>query len=241
MLSRTLKIFATVLTVVTLLTACIYYPPDGYTEEHHTYEEACDFAMSIDSDAAVSKEYTDSISDSWSLDFREWNAVINGVDCHVTSAGDLVWNRGILGGEFPKQFYRVDTDYDYYILKSVLEEKESEWKIARMDIYARYNTDKMIFLKNPSLEERRLTEDELDAFFNEVCEIEESYRIKKLDRKLGFYLTAPSVVSDANGENKRIIIEDVAFLNIYENGKSEFFDEYNSKWDRLNSGLPIKE
>ena len=242
MLSKAIKIPVAVLAVIISLTACTYYPPDGYTEQHHTYEDALAFAEAIDPSAVLDEEYSDTVSDSWNLNFREWNAVINGIDCHVASAGELVWNRGFLGGEFPKEFYRMDTDYDYYALESLLAEKQPEWRIAYNDAYHRYDPLGYIYVKNSYPTGRKLTDEELDSFFDEVYEIEKAYNDKSLNKSVGFYLSVPTVcMNGSTGEKKYIVIDEIAFFDIYENGKAAFLDEYNSKWDRLNSGLPIKE
>ena len=97
--------------------SCTYNPPQGYTEKHHTREEIVAFAKSIDPNATVSETYTETKIDDLNRDFREWDAVINGVECHVSSVGDFVWNTGFLGGEFAKQYYVIDTDYDYLVLE----------------------------------------------------------------------------------------------------------------------------
>ena len=75
--------------------ACSYHPPEGWTRRHHTYNEVNAFAKSIDPNAVVAEEYTDyKDKDGWI--FREWDAVINGVDCHVSSVSSWVWNEGLL-------------------------------------------------------------------------------------------------------------------------------------------------
>ena len=71
------------LTLMTLcLTACIYNPPEGLTKNPHTYKEILTFAKSIDPNATVSEEYTD-ILDEYNWPYREWEAVINGVNCYL--------------------------------------------------------------------------------------------------------------------------------------------------------------
>ena len=97
------------LSLILGLSACSYNPPEGYTEKHHTYEEILKFAQSIDPNAIVSKDYTDTL-DEYDWEYREWNANINGINCHVASNSDWVWNNGFLAGEFAKIYYRIDTD-----------------------------------------------------------------------------------------------------------------------------------
>ncbi len=77
------------LAVILCLSGCVYHPPAGWTKSHHSYEEVLAFAKSIDANAVVDKEYTDSgMAGSYDY-YREWNAVINGVPCHVASVSYL--------------------------------------------------------------------------------------------------------------------------------------------------------
>ena len=96
-MKKVLSLFVCVILIL-CLSACTYNPPDGYTEEHHTYEEILKFAKGIDPNATVSKEYTDTTIDAWNRKFREYPAIINGIECHVSSVGDMVWNEGFLAG-----------------------------------------------------------------------------------------------------------------------------------------------
>ncbi len=71
--------------IVTLLTSCSYHPPEGFTEEHHTYEEIVAFAKELDENAEVFEEYQDTVEIAGTIEYcyREWPAVINGIECHV--------------------------------------------------------------------------------------------------------------------------------------------------------------
>ena len=121
------------------LLSCTYDPPEGYTQEHHTYDEILAFAKSLDPDAVVSSDYTDTTIDAWNRNFREWDAEINGIECHVSSVGGMVWNSGFLAGEFAKQYYGIDTDYDYYLLQKIVSENQPDWRMEYSDIGSRYN------------------------------------------------------------------------------------------------------
>ena len=129
------------LTMIILLffTSCAYNPPVGYTEKHHNRDEILAFARSIDPNATVSEAYTDTQIDDWNRNFREWDAVINGIECHVSSVGDMVWNSGFLAGEFAKQYYVIDTDYDYLVLQKIVSEKQPDWEMKYTDIGSIYN------------------------------------------------------------------------------------------------------
>ena len=102
------KILAIFLILILLLymTACIYHPPEGWTKKHHTYEEVLAFAKSIDPNATVAEEYTDTL-DEYEWEYREWDAIINGIECHVSSVSDWVSNDGVGAGEFIKVYYRL--------------------------------------------------------------------------------------------------------------------------------------
>ncbi len=113
---------------VLVLTACSYNPPEGFTKEHHTYDEILAFAKSLDEEAVVSEEYQDTIEMAGTIEYcyREWTAVIKGVKCHVTSAPNSVVNDGLFPGEFFKRYYRIDKDYDFCISKQIVAETNSK-------------------------------------------------------------------------------------------------------------------
>ena len=124
-MKKVISLFLCVILIL-CLSACTYNPPDGYAEEHHTYEEILEFAKTIDPNATVSTEYVDTTIEDWKRNFREYPATINGIECHVASVGKMVWNEGFLAGEFARQYYIIDTDYDYLILQKILSEKQPE-------------------------------------------------------------------------------------------------------------------
>ena len=99
------------------IASCSYNPPVGATEKHHTYEEVLEYAKKLDPNAIVNDEYEDTKLDNVMADeYREWNAIINGIECHVASTPIVVFNEGVLGGEFPKKYFVVNTDYNFYLL-----------------------------------------------------------------------------------------------------------------------------
>ena len=104
--------------VLTVLSGCSYDVPEGYKKQLHSYEEAVEYAKKIDPDAAVSPECEE--TELQTVKFRIWPAVINGRECSVCSMGANVFNTGIFAGEFPVRYYRLDTDYDYYIIRETL-------------------------------------------------------------------------------------------------------------------------
>jgi hypothetical protein len=95
------------------LTACA--PPEGYSREHYTYEDAVAYAKAIDPNAVVYETYTETIYGGWYASYREYDAVINGMNFHVTS-------REVFYGEFMISYFRLDMDYDFYLLEKILAE-----------------------------------------------------------------------------------------------------------------------
>ena len=124
-----------ILFMLMFITSCSYNPPVGATEKHHTYEEVLEYAKTIDPNATVNDEYEDTKLENVAADeYREWNAIINGIECHVASTPIIVMNEGVAGGEFPKQYFVVNTDYNFYLLKSIIESKYLDFTIVEDDI-----------------------------------------------------------------------------------------------------------
>ena len=222
--------------ILSFFTSCVYNPPEGYTKKHHTRDEILKFALSIDPNATVSQTYTDTKIDAWNRNFREWDAVINGIECHVSSVGDMVWDST---GEFPKQYYVIDTDYDYFLLQKTVSEKQSDWKIKYTDIGARYNN--YLFVETSYMEKRELSTDELEIVWSQTYEIYKEYNSYPVRKTASFSVVAPAVYSNGNGENKHIKITSESISDFSAEGKAKFFEEYAEAWDLLGSGLPIEE
>ncbi len=233
-----------IISALVLMTACSYNPPEGFTKEHHTYSEMNLFAKTIDSKSDISEAYSDTLVKEGSIkyDYREWSAVINGIKCHVSSVTDYVWNNGFLAGEFCKPYYRMDTDYEYYLLSQILSEKQPDWKLLypENDISQRYNCNHVLSVATPYYERERLTDSELEAFWQEALEINKLYLSYPVQDTLYFHICVPTEVIDVATEehtvdpNHTLIVYDFS-----EEGKKEFFKEYKEGWDLLDSGLPI--
>ena len=229
---KILSIFI-LLTIVLSLSACVYIPPEGWTKEHHGYKEVLAFAKSIDANAIVAEEYTDIVNEN-NWQFREWDAVIKGVECHVASVTDWVWNKGFAAGEFAKNFYRIDTDYDYTVMNNLLSEKYRNWNCEE-DIYGRYHTNtNTIYVKLVLPEYRMLNEDELEHAWQTACEINEEYQKHVYSRKVEFGI--PSPVDWGNCVNRELHTYISAFT---EEGKEAFFRKYQENWALLESGSPL--
>lgn len=195
-----------------MLSGCMYYrPAEGYTKEHQSYEAALEYAKNIDPDAVVYEEYVDT-EDEYGHMYREWDAVIKGVECHVASRWVWVWNEGALAGEFCKTFYRMDTDYDFCIMKSIVLEMEPEW-MPEETIGNRYPLNDIIALHKAFV--KRMTDDELEAVYARAKEINDLYIQNSVEMELRL------VVETQLGRSDAYLTE------FSEDGKREFFEEYH--------------
>ena len=229
------------LLIIISTSSCTYYPPVGYMKEHHTYEEILAFAQSLDPNATVLEEYTDTTIKDWNRNFREWDAVINGIECHVSRVGDMVWNSGILAGEFAKQYYVIDTDYDYLVLQKIVLEKQPNWKMKYTDIGSIYNWNNLLSVQTPYAENKRLSADELESAWEEAFEIYQEYTSYPVRKEAWFPVSIPIIVSNSKGENEYITYTILVMRDFSTEGKATFFKEYEEAWNLINSGLPIKE
>lgn len=230
------------LAIVCGLYACFYTdPPEGWTRNHHSYEEALEYAKSVDPYATVSREYTDSREyDLW--DFREWDATIRGIHCHVASVSDYVYG-GLLRGEFPAFYYRIDTDYDVQLMYSMLSEQDTCWTVDQ-DLYTRYHytsSEPSLRLELEQTDYRMLNDDELEKAWQEAFSINEKYEKLALDRKTIFCIQAPEL--GVGGNSELVVLKDsyVFLKDFSEKGKEDFFKEYKKNWALLESGLPVKD
>lgn len=216
------------------ITSCSYNPPVGAAEKHHTYEEVLEYAKTIDPNATVNDEYKDTKLDNVMADeYREWNAIINGIECHVASTPIIVMNEGVAGGEFGKQYFVVNTDYNFYLLKSIIESKYLDFTIVEDDIADRY-TDYIGFapLKN---NENQLTVDELNLLLSSARSIYEEYNLKSTEGKnISIGLYSPTVLCSADGSNKHIEIRIEYYTINSETTNESIIDKYFKNWEKLN-------
>lgn len=227
-----------IMLILTLSTSCGYNPPDGYTLKHHTYEEILAFAKTLDPNATVSEEYTDTTIDAWDRDFREWDAVINGIECHVSSVGDMVWD---FTGEFARQYYVIDTDYDYLLLQKIVSEKQPDWEMEYTDIGNRYNWNHILCVKTPYTENKELSSDELEIVWEQAFEVYQEYSSYPVRKEAWFPVSIPIVVSNSEENNEYITYSVLGMEDFSAEGKAEFFKKYKDAWDLMDSGLPIEE
>ena len=89
----------------------------------HSYEDAAKYARSIDYGSVVSEEYTDETIDGHV--YRIWPAVIYGKECKVASVPEERAATSVLPSltaVFRKDFYRLDSNYDYIVVGEALKE-----------------------------------------------------------------------------------------------------------------------
>ncbi|MBQ2840945.1 MAG: hypothetical protein IJE70_06325 [Oscillospiraceae bacterium] len=221
------------------LSGCYFVPPEGWTRRHHTYREVLDFAKSVDPDATVVNEYTDTV-DEYNRKYREWDAVINGVDCHVASVSDSVWNRGFAAGEFTKTFYRIDTDHDYTVFMDMLEAKYPDWK-HETDISAKYRRYNQFFPKYILSEYRMLSDTELEKIWQEAFKMKTEFEKIAINRTIVFAVPSPGKYRNHHGEMEDFVRKNslTYFDDFTEEGKQVFFQDYHDAWELLKSDLPI--
>ena len=218
-----------------------YHPPEGYTKEHHTYEEILEFAKKLDSDATVLNEYVDTFDDGWNRNYREYPAIINGIECHVSSVGDMVWDDYI--GEFFKQYYVIDTDYDYLALKQILAELQPQWTMTYTDIGGRYNWNNVVSVSVITGKSEMMTDKELEDVWQQAEEIHSVYNALPTRKTIYFGMTVPEKYVDNSNGGKEFIRLDgtVIFVHFSEEEKLEIFKEYREAWQLLELGLPVYE
>lgn len=223
------------------LSGCSYNPPGDWTKKHHTYEEVLAFAKSIDANATVVEEYTDTV-DEYDWEYREWDAVINGVNCHVASVSDWVWNDGFVAGEFVKVYYRIDTDYDYTIIQNILVNKYSNWKVGESMSSKYHHNTNTIFAELILSEYKMMSNDELEQVWQTALEINNEYSKLAIGRKVGFSIPSPGKYYNQGDDEFFVKNDSHAYIKaLTEEGKKAFLQEYTEDWSLLESGLPIKD
>ncbi|MBE6763950.1 MAG: hypothetical protein E7553_06340 [Ruminococcaceae bacterium] len=237
-MKKTLSVLLCIIFIL-CLSGCTYDPPDGWTKIHHTYAEVLSFARTIDPNATVSEEYNDTV-DEYDWEFREWDAIINGVECHMASVSDWVWNSGFLAGEFVKTYYRIDTDYDYLLLQEIVSGKQPNWDMKYDDIGQRYNCNDVISVEIATTEKNALSDNELELVWQDVLEIAAEYNARTVRKKPYFSLSAPGKYYDSSKKEYFVKTDaNVIIHDLSDQGKTDFFQEYHEAWALLDSGLQI--
>ena len=219
--------------IVFSLSSCYYNPPDNFKKEFHNYEECLMLAKSIDPDAVVSEEYVNiPINEAWGFVAREWNAVIYGVECHVASVPTLYGNSGIFPGEFPTTYYVPDTDYDFFVIQSIVREKEPLWHLYGDFARIRYDDKFVICIATENSVE--LSDEELNVVLQSIFEIYSEYIEFNIRKEICFAVPSPCKRDDYIQRNSYTYL-----VNLTENGKQDFIERYHDAWALLDSDLPI--
>lgn len=193
------------LAVALLLSACRYDPPEGYTKKHHTYDELVEYAQSIDPDATVEDEPRQELYEY--RNYVIYPAKIGGIECSVASISVPVYDSD--WGEFAKIYYRMDTDYDFYLLKQVLEKYPLLGSPLDDDLVARFNVGG--FLRS-CVTIDNMTEEKLEQIFEEFdkCRKElsgysmrKSFRMQIAVGKKSYFFT------ETTDEAKQKVIDDM--------------------------------
>ena len=156
----------------------------------------------------------------------------------MSSVGDMVWNSGFLAGEFAKQYYVIDTDYDYLVLKQIVAEHNPDWRISEDTLGDRYNWNNIISIyMEPDCTEQ-LEDEKLDAVLEQANEIYSAYHNLPIRKELSFWLPAPEkrYNQDVVKRNSKISLTDFT-----EESKLAFIDSYHKAWALLDAGFPIYE
>lgn len=171
------RICAVSLCVIPLaLSACRYEPKEGYTKKHHTYDELVEYAQSIDPDATVEDEPRD--ENYQYRDYVIYPAKIGGIECSVASISVPVYDSD--WGEFAKTYYRMDTDYDFYVIKEVLTKYPDLGTLENDDLQARFNVGSFI---RSTAEFSKMSEEKLDEIFDEYKMCKEDLSSYPLHKK----------------------------------------------------------
>ena len=174
---------------LTLLSGCSYDIPEGYKKHLHSYEEALEYAKSLDPEATLSEECEE--TELQTIKFRIWPAVIGGRECSVCSMGANVYNNGWAAGEFPVRYYRLDTDYDYYIINEVLRSHPNlvaEEKKDEVSLFARFEQNNMITNK---IHIETLTQETFDALWKEYLQVNKEIEKYPVHKRYGLFVYLP--------------------------------------------------
>lgn len=191
---------------VFLSAGCRYDPPEGYTSKHHTYEELVEFAKQIDPNAEVTN--TPEVTNEDYREFIIYPAVINGYKCCVASHSRNIYDSDL--GEFAKWFYRMDTDYDYYVILDVLKDHPRLGSIEKSDISMRFQVNDVI---SSTVSVSSMTEQEFEDLYKEFESMRkdlEKYSLRKsywLQMKAG---DSKYYFSDTTSEGKLKVYEKMA-------------------------------
>ena len=165
-----------------VFTGCRYDPPEGYSRKLHTYEEIVEYAKKIDPDAEVTNQ-PKAVKDKY-WDYVIYPAVINGINCHVANASDNVYDSNM--GEFSRKYYKMDTDYDYYVIRDALKDHPKLGTIEDDSESARFQVNDIIVI---SLKADTMISQRFDDLFAELENFNKELEKYNLRKKPGLQLS----------------------------------------------------
>ncbi len=230
-MKRWLCILLSVICVLSL-SACAW----SSKRRHRTYKEVLAFAQSIDPNATVEEQYTD-IEDEDGHRYREWNAVIHGMECYVASSER--WE-DVFAGEFFADYFVVDTDYDYYLLEKILQEKQSDWSLKEPTAFNRYQWNDIIGVETSYTERRELSSEELELAWQQAYEVYTEYHSHSVRKEAHFYVMAPRVFSKRDTREKYIRFIGCTMSDFDEQSKPTFLSYIKSCGTCWNQDCPSR-
>ena len=193
------------LAVALLLSACRYDPPEGYSRTTHSYEELVEFAKSIDPEATVTNEPQHELYEH--RNYVIYPAKIGGIECSVASISVPVYDSTM--GEFARWYYRMDTDYDFYLLRQVLEKYPLLGTTIDDDLVSRFNVGG--FMRSCATFDD-MTEEKLDEIFKEYAKCGEElsgYSMRKQHWMMVTVGKKSYFFSKTTDEAKQKVIDDM--------------------------------
>ena len=228
------RILASLLMLGTVfsMSGCKYEQPENSQRWHHNYNSVLEYAKSIDPNATVAQEYTK--GEEYYHSYREWDAVIFGVECHVASYELMIANKGFCAGLAPRRYYEADTDYGYYLWKSILENNQTIWTVEEKSPNTIYRVDYVILQTEVGMD-CELSDEELTMVWEEARVLKEKYMTYHYaDKHVIFHIPAPQ---GTIGFESGVHMGTVAFSEFTEENKEFIFEYYHQRWQEYGDQL----
>ncbi|SEQ89064.1 hypothetical protein SAMN02910369_02629 [Lachnospiraceae bacterium NE2001] len=173
--------------IIGSLTIYFYDPPKGYSKKHYSYEDALEYARSIDPDAVVEENYTETEYSHTTR--RVWNAKINAHDVHVASypnsiMGKHIWESPVsmmLEAYNSKDYYYLTTDEYLYTIMPIFNIYPELGEVS-------INTDEYSSLTS-SRQFDSITKDEFNEIWDEYSKVTEDLKYNSHPIEYTFYFT----------------------------------------------------
>ena len=233
-MKKSKTILAMVLTFASVLSmsGCQYEQPENSQRWQYNYDAVLKYAKTIDPNVTLNEYKKREIVEN-SCTYREYDAVIHGVKCHVTSVERRVYNHGLFVGlDLSRSYYLLDTDYGYYVLKDILEEEQPTWELQDFSYWDFYQQIPSIDIDMHVENSEELSDEELTALCNEARAIDERFSAYDTKRDLYFRIPVPCVV---DGETKMYSL----IINEFSEEALRYdFERYHKDWQEYRDELP---